>query len=130
MPQNIYFKSEDHKSRLLAAMQDMGKIWENGRLNSEYAATLYILTADQSTWLKVHDYIEGDEIRFKEIFEEVDFGGGYSVLIHLAAHLFNSQFHIEPIEFLRLDPYNFEVAMSAVRIRRDGLHVSVLQSEA
>lgn len=126
MKEAIYFKTEGHKQRLVQALQEMDITPERGRYNSEFAAPLYILTADQSTWLKVRDYIEGDSIRFRAILDEVDFGGGYSVLINLAAHLFNSSFHVEPIEFLRLDPYNFEVAMSALRIRRDGLYVSEL----
>jgi hypothetical protein len=122
----IYFTDEEHKKRLLSALEEIGCLANHGRYNSEYAAPLYILTSKESTWLKTHDYIEGDSIRFRAILDEVDFGGGYSVLINLAAHIFNSQFHVEPIEFLRLDPYNFEVAMSAIRIRRDGLFASQL----
>lgn len=125
---SIFFKSAEHKGRFVAAMQKIGKVYADGRMNSEYAAALYILTADFSTWEKTKGYVDSDSIDFSAILEEVDFGGGYSVLIKLAGNLFNSLTLIDPIEFLRLDEGNFNVALSSLKVRRYGMRVDDFKS--
>jgi hypothetical protein len=46
------------------------------------------------------------------------------VLIKWAANLFNEQAaHIDPVQLMRLDERNFAIALSALRIRRDGLYI-------
>src|SRR5262249_8740189 len=92
------FKSEEHKQRLLATLQRIGKIY-GGRPDPEYAAALYILTADASTWNKAKDYVDRDGIDIAAMLEEVDFSSGYIVLIELAGNLFNNNQHIDPLEF-------------------------------
>ena len=116
--QDAFFKSEGHKERFQEAMQQNGKIYD-GLYDPEYSAALYILTSDASTWNKAQEYVEFTGIDFPTMREEIDFSGGYSVLILLASNLFNGQMHIDPLEFLRLDDTNFEVAMTAIRLRRD-----------
>jgi hypothetical protein len=117
MTTNIFFKSPEHKQRFLVAMQQIGKIY-GGKLDPEYGAALYILTADLSTWQKAQGYVRRDGIDIPTMLEDVDFSGGYSVLIKWAGNLFNSWEHIDPIELLRLDESNFEIAISSLRIRR------------
>ena len=45
---DIFFKSPQHKERFVATMQRLGKIYD-GAFDPEYAAAVYILTADLST---------------------------------------------------------------------------------
>jgi|SRR6266567_2409330 len=116
-PQTTVFKSDEHENRFKGVMQQTGKIY-NGRYDAEYAAALYILTADPSTWNKAQEYVSHSGIDFSGMLEDIDFSGGYSVLILLAGNLFNGQQHLDPLEFLRLDDVNFELAIAAIKLRR------------
>ena len=113
-----YFKSPEHQQRLRGTLQALGKII-NGNPDAEYASALYILAADLSTWKKASAYISDLGIDFEALLEDVDFSSGYAVLIHLAGNLFNESLHIDPIQFLQLDPANFIVALTAIQVRRN-----------
>ena len=121
---SIFFTSPEHKYRLAAAIQGMDKIWENGKLDPEYTAALYILTAHLGTWDRTKSYVTKHGISFEEMLKEQDFSGGYSVLIMLASNLFNSNAHVDPIEFLRLDEENYKLALNAINIRRYSMHMN------
>src|SRR5579862_1332285 len=119
-PETTYWKSVYHQERFLAAVPRIGKTWpeQNGQYDTEYAAALYILTADSGTWGKAEDYVSHDGIEFEQMLEEVDFSGGYARLVKLAGHLFNERQQLLPIELLHLDPKNFQLALEAIKIRR------------
>ncbi len=123
MNESIYFKSAAHKTRLLGAMRHTGKI-DSGKFDLEYGSAIYILTADASTWDKAQDYVSSSGILFEEMLQELDWSGGYQVLIKWAANLFNEHAaNINPVELMRLDENNFRVALSALVVRRYSLHV-------
>jgi hypothetical protein len=123
------FTSAEHRQRLLSTMQQLRKI-SAGELDAEYASALYILTADLSTWRKSCAYVSRNGIDIKAMLKEVDFSGGYGVLIQLAGNLFNQNQHIDPIDLLRLDERNFRLALAAIALRRYGLRVSDLADQA
>jgi hypothetical protein len=123
MQKIIFFKSLKHRVRFITVMQQIRKIY-NGKLDQEYAAAVYILTADSATWNKASSYTSSRGIDIPTMLEEVDFSGGYSVLIHLAGNLFNGQVHVDPVEFYRLDERNFRIALSALILRRFSWPVS------
>jgi hypothetical protein len=119
----LFFKSPGHKQRWLAAMQEIGKIDKDGSLDPEYGACLYILSCNTTVWEETRgDYVSRDGIDFETMFEEVDFSGGYSVLIKLAANLFNDRTACSPVDLMKLDESNFKVAMTAFGIRRYSFH--------
>lgn len=122
----IYFKSPKHKQRFHTAMLQIDKIY-SGKLDQEYGAALYILTCDAGIWQRVQPYVERHAIDIEAILAEVDLSGGYSVLVQLAGNLFNEQQHIDPVEFMRLDESNFNVALAALQIRRASLPVSEIE---
>lgn len=117
------FKSAGHKTRFVGAMLQIGKV-DSGKFDPEYAAALYVLTADLSTWNKAQEYMSHNGIDFEALLKEVDWSGGYRVLIQWAANLFNEYAaHCDPVELMRLDESNFQVAITALHIRRYSLHV-------
>jgi hypothetical protein len=124
MTNSIFFKGSEHKQRFVEAMQRIGGKIYQGKFDPEYATAVYVLTADLSTWRKAGDYVARTGIDFESLLEEMDFSGSYQVLIKWAGNLFNEQQHLDPIETLRLDENNFQVALSALLIRRYGLRVS------
>lgn len=123
----IFYKSEAHKARFLATVQQLGKVY-NGKLDQEYGAALYVLTSSHSTWEKASNYTSHNGIDFETMLKEVDFSGGYSVLIQWAANLFNEHIaHCDPIELMRLDDSNFMVALNALQLRRVSLPIDDLK---
>jgi hypothetical protein len=132
MAQGIYFRSDAHKTRLLNAIQSIGKVYDNGKLDPEYACALYILTNEEGTWEQTRPYVSRDGIDFEPgILTEQDFGGAYTSLIELAGNLFSGgSIKANPADFTaRLDEYNFAIAVSAIMIRRHGLHINDLKGE-
>jgi hypothetical protein len=119
---NIFFKSANHRSRFLEAMQRIGKIYD-GKLDPEYGSALYILASDLHMWNDAQDYISSSGITFLAMIEATTLSGGYSVLMLLAVNLFNDQLQVSPIEFMRLDDSNFLVALTAIQLRRGGYSV-------
>lgn len=127
MAANIFFTSTEHKKRWLTAMLTIGKTYE-GKLDPEYGAALYILTSSSGTWQKTELYVDRDGIEFEALLQEVDFSGGYGVLIRLAGNLFNDQTTCSPVDLMRLDDTNFTVALTALQIRRVNLPLSDIAS--
>ncbi len=121
--ETIFFKSAAHKTRLLGAMRSAGKI-DGGKFDQEYGAAIYILTADAATWEKAQGYVSSSGILFEEMLQELDWSGGYQVLVKWAANLFNEHAaNINPVELMRLDENNFRVALSALVVRKYSLRV-------
>jgi hypothetical protein len=126
---DIFFVSEEHKARLLESLTQIGKIY-NGTPDTEYATALYILTSDPLIWEEVSRYVSRDGIGIARMLKKVYLSSGESVLARLAGNLFNGNVHIEPLELLRLDETNFTIAMTALKLRREGLHLSSLTSSS
>jgi hypothetical protein len=122
------FKSPAHKQRFLHALRQISKVYEQGKLDPEYGAALYILTADGRTWQKAQAFVSRTGIDFPAMIEGQDWSGGYGVLIKWAGNLFNGETHIDPLELLRLDESNFELALDALKMRRYGLRVTVVEA--
>ena len=95
---DIFFKSPQHKERFVATMQRLGKI-NNGTFDPEYAAAVYILTADLSTAEKSSEYMSCRGVHIDTLLEDIDFSGGYCVLIELAGNLFNGHRHVDRLNF-------------------------------
>jgi hypothetical protein len=120
---DIFFVSEEHKKRFLGSLAQIGKI-DNGTPDTEYAAALYILTSDLFIWNEVSRYVSRDGISIKGILKKVHLSSGEAVLVKLAGNLFNGNEHIDPLEFMRLDETNFTIALTSLKLRREGWHLS------
>lgn len=77
----MFFKSPSHRNRLLQTTQQIGKI-NDGVLDCEYGAALYILTASAGVWNKASGYVSPVGIDIPAMLQEQDFSEGYSVLEH------------------------------------------------
>ena len=120
---SIYFKSPEHRQRLLVALEQTGAVYDGNKVDQEYSAALYILTADLGIWQRVQEYVGHSRIDIPEMLENIDLSSGYKTLVELAGNLFNSQTHTEPIELMGLDESNFRLALTALQIRRVRLRV-------
>jgi hypothetical protein len=123
-----FFQTSNHRDRFVHAIEAIHKV-DGAKYDPEYAAALYILTYGSGLWSKSQSYVTRHGINFEEMLHEVDLSGGQSVMVLLAANLFNNTQHVDPLEFLRLDSGNFHVALNAIKIRRNGLSVLEVQDE-
>src|SRR5258708_4136046 len=119
----VFFKAPEFRLRWLVALQRMVKVYD-GKIDKEYGAALYILTADLDTWQQAQMYVRREGIDFEALLAEGEFSGGYSVLIKWSSNLFNGNTHVDPVELMRLDDTNFLVALTALQLRRTSLPVS------
>lgn len=123
MQQKIYFKSEGHKERFLAALADFEKIRErDGYIDVYFGACFYILTSDEGLWRMSRSYVvDQNTIKMAELLGNGGVSGGEFVLIKWAWHLFTNGHGpdslIDALDFLRLDESNFKVALMALAIR-------------
>lgn len=121
MPELDKFRT--HKERFIKSITSIGKVYD-GRLDQEYAAALYLLTANGGLWHKTESYVDRDGIDIAGMLENVDLSGGESVLVKFAGNLFNPVVaHVDPIELMRLDKNGFEAALIALQLRRYGAHI-------
>lgn len=118
----MFFKSASHTERFISTMMQIGKI-DDGAFNPEYAAAIYLLTADAGTWNKASTYVSDEGLDLEGMLKKVDFSSGYTTLMKLAGNLFNGNTHVEPLDFLGLDERNFHVALTALQIRRYGFRL-------
>lgn len=121
---DFYFVSPEHRQRFLAAMQQTGKIYGD-HINEEYGAALYILTSSSGTWERAKGYVSSRGIQFDELLAQGYWSGGYMGLLQLAGNLFNAGYtQCSPVDLpTRLDDRNFQVAMTALLIRRKSWHL-------
>lgn len=118
----MIFLSEAHQQRFLAVMQQIGKLDDDsGRLDQEYGAALYLLTARAGLWWKAQAFVTPDGIDIPTMLADVALSGGQSVLVRLAGNLFNNEVHLDPIDLMRLDESNFRVALIALQLRRSSV---------
>ena len=122
----LFFKSTPHRARLQEAIQQIDKVYEEGKLDVEYASALYILTSTVAMWQRTQSYVHRHGIGFDEILQDINFSSGEERLVRLAASLFNDTQHIDPVEFVHLDDANFTIALQAIKIRRNGVRVADL----
>lgn len=127
----FYFTSPEHRQRFLTAIQQIGKVYED-RINEEYGAALYILTSSSGTWERAKSYVSSRGIQFDELLAEGYWSGGYMSLLQLAGNLFNAGYtQCSPIDLVTgLDDRNYNVALTALKIRRKAWHLGNFMTDA
>ena len=129
MPE-FFFTSPSHREQFVTALQKQGKVYNDGKIDSEYGAALYVLTSDDGTWDAVQPYVSSRGIRFDDILSQLHWSSGYITLLTLARDLFRSSHNADDpfvlIGYLNLDPDNYAVFMNALNIRRNPPHISLL----
>ena len=124
--ETFYFSSIHHLERFQAALEATNKVWHDdwskeNKIQEEYGAALYVLTSSSGTWERAKAYVlRSNGILFDELLANEHWSGGYVSLIKLAGNLFNAGYtKCDPVDLVTgLDERNFNVAMTALRIRR------------
>lgn len=112
---NIFFRSAAHKARFLGAINQIGKIYD-GKLDPEYAAALYILTASSGSWLKAAGHVSRNGIDFEEL-RATAYSSGEQTMLAIAWSLFNGHQSVNLADLSGLDGHNFRITLDAMRLR-------------
>lgn len=114
------YLSREHKQDFL---ENRRNIPEYYRFNKEFLSVLYLISGNEELKQKIEPYFNGNSGMFdtEKMFEEQDFSAGLSVLAKLAVNLFNANEKINPLQLMILDDENFELAMNAIILRRQGI---------
>lgn len=114
------YLSREHKQDFL---ENRRNIPEYYRFNKEFLSVLYLISGNEELKQKVEPYFNGNSGMFdtEKMFEEQDFSAGLSILAKLAVNLFNANEKINPLQLMILDDENFELAMNAIILRRQGI---------
>lgn len=124
----MHFASEEHKARFLEKIQRIDKV-EAGKVDPEYGAAVYLLSCMPSVWEKTRAYVRRDGIPFGTILLEEHFSSSELAMVQLAGNLFNLGItEASPVDLVILDGRNFEVALAALRFRRDGASIDAAES--
>lgn len=129
----LTFTSPEHRQRFLAIMRLKEKIYANGKLDPEYGAALYVLTSEEWIWEQAEPYCLAAGLDLAGLLHERGFLAGYGTLAKLAANLFYSSGStaylpkgrrpVTPIDLVELSEQEFEMALTAQRLRYYGAHV-------
>jgi hypothetical protein len=125
----MYFADKGHRERFAAALQQIGRVYDDGKVDQEYGAALYILTADEGFWNDVKQYVKRNEIDMEALEEQHYLSSGYFVLIRVAWNLFHGMHRIDLTDLMLLDENNFQIALAAIQIRRHMWRLAELLGE-
>ncbi|MCY7780157.1 DUF6075 family protein [Bacillus haynesii] len=114
------YLSREHKQDFLEMRRNMPEYY---RFNKEFLSVLYLISGNEELKQKVEPYFNGNSGMFdtEKMFEEQDFSAELSILAKLAVNLFNANEKINPLQLMILDDKNFELAMNAIILRRQGI---------
>jgi hypothetical protein len=116
------FLNQEHESDFTKfRVKEMG---EHLRDNKEYLAIVYLMTGNEELHQKMKPYFNAKSGGFNstKMFDEQDFSESLLVLAKLAAHLFNSNEIVQPLDIiLRVDEEGFKLALNSLILRRSGI---------
>ena len=87
-----------------------------------FLPVLYIMTSSKALYKKMHKYIYfNGSFRVEEMFANEQFSGSELLLAKLTSHLFNDTYQVTPLDLIGLDEEDYQIAMSAIYIRKYGV---------
>ena len=113
-----------HAGRLESALHMAGAIRDNGTVNTDFGASLYILTGLPSVYDRVQQYIHNGWLDFGPMLR-MALSGGEKILVELAGNLYNGSFFIgyTPEDIVsQCDSDMVELAVKAIWLRKQKLH--------
>ncbi|RLQ84883.1 hypothetical protein [Planomicrobium sp. Y74] len=114
------FLSVSHRSLFFQRLNDLTSYQQT---SPEYQAVLFILTSDDELYAKMGPYFSSDGFRSFDMFDEVDFSGGYAKISRAAADLFGQDYETSLSGLVgSLDHNLFHTFLQALIIRKYGVN--------
>lgn len=114
------FLSASHRSLFFQRLNDLTSYQQT---SPEYQAVLFIVTSDDELYEKMGPYFSSDGFRSFDLFDEVDFSGGYAKIARAAADLFGQDYETSLSGLVgSLDHDLFHTFLQALIIRKYGVN--------
>lgn len=114
------FLSASHRSLFFQRLNDLTRYQQT---SPEYQAVLFIVTSDDELYEKMGPYFSSDGFRSFDLFDEVDFSGGYAKIARAAADLFGQDYETSLSGLVgSLDHDLFHTFLQALIIRKYGVN--------
>lgn len=114
------FLSASHRSLFFQRLNDLTRYQQT---SPEYQAVLFIVTSDDELYEKMGPYFSSDGFRSFDLFDEVDFSGGYAKIARAAADLFDQDYETSLSGLVgSLDHDLFHTFLQALIIRKYGVN--------
>ena len=117
-----------HAERLESALHMAGAIRDNGTVNTDFGASLYILTGLPSVYSRIWPHIHCGYIDFEPMFH-MGLSAGETVLVALAGNLYNGGFFggYTPQDIVSYcDTDGVELAARALALRKQRLDINTI----
>ena len=118
-----------HAERLESALHMAGAIRDNGTVNTDFGASLYILTGLPSVYSRIWPHIHCGYIDF-EPMRNAGLSTGEHILVALAGNLYNGSYfdRFTPIDIVSYcDADGVELATQALRLRKQRLDIGIVR---
>jgi len=125
MYNKIAFFDDEHEDTFITAVIDTGAVKANHRINSDWGASLFLLTAIRSVWPRLQRYVSPTFIDHAAMLDECGLSSGEALIVRLSGNLYNGGFWIgSPWDLVNdLDGTLFPLALEALRLRKVGMRL-------
>ena len=117
----MHWAYDEHKARMREAVELTAAEEKGGRINNEYAATLYLLTGMEQTWPRLKKYIGKRYIDCASMLENERLSSGEELIVAFAGNLFNGRTYRDftPIDLIdRLDNASIVLVIHGIIARK------------
>lgn len=121
------FRSEKHSDLFTKMRVSMS---EKNRNNKAHLAFIFIITGNEELYAKTKSFYDVetgnlDESIFMELLHPLVYSTELPTLANLAANLLNNNRNVSPVDLVeKLSQDNFELALAAIRLRKQGMSTS------
>lgn len=118
----IEFLTPAHQRNYLEAAS---QLQFTGRLPADWTACLYLMTASDSVWrmIRKHVNLQRHEIEWRKV-RKLTLSSGEMFLMNLAQQLYNNSGEVDLSALWEtLDDQNYQLAIRALHVRRQGARV-------
>ena len=125
----MIFKDSEHAQRWNEAVSTAGAIRDNGTVNADFGASLYILTGLPSVYSRIWPHIHCGYIDFEPMLN-AGLSTGEHILVALAGNLYNGSYfdRFTPIDIVSYcDADGVELATQALRLRKQRLDIGIVR---
>ena len=127
----MIFMNSEHAQRWNEAVGTAGAIRDDGSINADFGASLYILTGITSAYSRIWPHIHCGYIDFELILNS-GLSAGETILVALAGNLYNGGFfnRYTPEDIVNLcDVDSVSLAARALCLRKQRLNIDTIFSE-
>lgn len=91
----MFYIDDGHQARFEDALRASGGLKAEGKIDTYYGASLYLLTGLTGAWARLSRYVEPGCLDFAEMLENVVLSSGEEIIVRLAGNFYNGSFWTE-----------------------------------